>query len=181
VLDLQVLNTDNFSVMNSFFALSEKFWKSSYLPEKPNGTELENRFFNVDLQNMTFENNMFDVVLTSDVMEHVRHSEQAHREIFRVLKTGGIYIFTVPYNPELEQTRILVDTSTDEDVFLCRPQYHGDPLTGGILVYRIFGKSLLAELNNIGFFANNICVNSEKHLVLNGDVFCAFKPDVKNV
>ena len=176
VLDLHVLNTDKFSVMNPFFANSEKFWLSGYFPDKPNGSKLENNVFNVDLQSIPFEDNTFDVILTSDVMEHVRDSEKAHREIFRVLKPGGIYIFTVPYNPELEQTRILVDTTTDEDVFLCRPQYHGDPLTGGILTYRIFGKSLLTELKNIEFSVNDMHINSEKHLILNGDVFCAIKP-----
>ena len=33
-----------------------------------------------------------DLVVTSDVMEHVRLDDKAHREIHRVLADGGVYV-----------------------------------------------------------------------------------------
>jgi hypothetical protein len=36
-------------------------------------------------------------VLTSDVLEHVADAYSAHGEIFRVLRSGGRHIFTVPF------------------------------------------------------------------------------------
>src|SRR5437016_14407750 len=52
---------------------------------------------NKNIEQLTFPDNSFDIVITSDVMEHVRLDERAHQEIQRVLKPGGIYLFTVPH------------------------------------------------------------------------------------
>ncbi|QQR49665.1 class I SAM-dependent methyltransferase [bacterium] len=42
---------------------------------------------------------MFDVVVAFDVLEHVEHDQKMVDEIFRVLKPGGYFVFTVPaYN-----------------------------------------------------------------------------------
>ena len=52
---------------------------------------------NQNLEQLTFSDNSFDIVITSDVMEHVRLDDRAHQEIRRVLKPGGVYLFTVPH------------------------------------------------------------------------------------
>jgi 2-polyprenyl-3-methyl-5-hydroxy-6-metoxy-1,4-benzoquinol methylase len=45
----------------------------------------------------TFENESFDLVITSDVFEHLPDVAPAVREILRTLKPGGAHIFTVPW------------------------------------------------------------------------------------
>ena len=50
----------------------------------------------VDVQAMPFENNSFDVVLCSMVLHYVEDYEQALREIYRVLKPGGLAMLPVP-------------------------------------------------------------------------------------
>lgn len=50
----------------------------------------------MDLQNIPFEDKSFDVVISEEVMEHVEDYNKALDEVYRVLKPGGIYIFTIP-------------------------------------------------------------------------------------
>lgn len=49
-----------------------------------------------DTCNLSYENNAFDMVVAFDVLEHIKNDQQAVSEIFRVLKPGGFFIFTVP-------------------------------------------------------------------------------------
>lgn len=46
--------------------------------------------------NMPFLNNQFDVVFSSNVLEHIFHAQQFQAEIKRVLKPGGIAIHVLP-------------------------------------------------------------------------------------
>jgi ubiquinone/menaquinone biosynthesis C-methylase UbiE len=48
---------------------------------------------------LPFESNMFDVVILSEVIEHVgdENKQTVIDEAWRVLKTGGLFIFTAPY------------------------------------------------------------------------------------
>ena len=59
----------------------------------------------LDIHQMPFEKNSFDVVLCNHVLEHVRDDIQAMREIARVLKPGGFAILQVPFfHPVPEKT-----------------------------------------------------------------------------
>ena len=51
---------------------------------------------NEDLENQTFADETFDLVVSQDVMEHIFNPEKAFSEIARTLKPGGAHIFTVP-------------------------------------------------------------------------------------
>ena len=51
---------------------------------------------NEDLEQQSFAEQSFDLVITQDVMEHVFQPNQAFSEIARTLKPGGAHIFTVP-------------------------------------------------------------------------------------
>lgn len=54
----------------------------------------------MDIHQIPFEENHFDVVLCNHVLEHVRDDIQAMREINRVLKPGGFAILQIPFfNP----------------------------------------------------------------------------------
>jgi SAM-dependent methyltransferase len=94
----------------------------------------------VDLEHIPFPDRSFDIVITTEVMEHVRHVDTAHREIARCLDEDGTYLFTVPYDASLARTWQLIDPVTDEP--LVRPMHmHGDPglREEGIKSYRVFG------------------------------------------
>jgi SAM-dependent methyltransferase len=78
-----------------------------------------------DLENLTFEKESFDLIVTQDVMEHVLDPGRAFAEIARTLKPKGAHIFTVPLvngrGPSLTRARRSVNGMT---VHLCPPEYH---------------------------------------------------------
>jgi ubiquinone/menaquinone biosynthesis C-methylase UbiE len=49
-----------------------------------------------DLRALTFPDQSFDLFITSDVFEHVFEPEKGFGDIARVLKPGGMHIFTMP-------------------------------------------------------------------------------------
>ncbi len=50
----------------------------------------------MDITNILYEDNSFDVILCSHVLEHAVDDRKAMRELFRVLKPGGWGILQVP-------------------------------------------------------------------------------------
>lgn len=133
---------------------------SIYRAEYPLGVKLEGlgpNLTNQNLESLTFEDSSFDIVLTSDVMEHVRLDHLAHREIRRVLRNGGVYLFTVPHGRQPETLhRVIVNDPLDPslDEFAMEPEYHGDAKNLGdnrVLSYRVYGMDLDQELADMGF------------------------------
>ena len=51
-----------------------------------------------DIQNLSFKNATFDMILCNHVLEHVKSDTKAFSEISRILKKKGIAIITVPGN-----------------------------------------------------------------------------------
>ena len=126
------------------------FYQSEYMDNILPGTEINTRLYCQNVEKLTFDNNTFDLVISGDVFEHVRKDFKGFNEISRVLKTGGYHIFTVPCYFDKE-TINRVDTSTEEDISLLPPQYHGDPNRGKILAYRTYGIDIFKNLSNCGF------------------------------
>ena len=152
--------------------LSVSAWK----PGLPAGQVLAPSVTNQNLERLTFPDASFDVVLTSDVLEHVRLEARAHREIRRVLKPGGVYVFTVPHfrdRPTLERVRIVdeSDPSRDEDVL--PREYHGDANSeeGRALAYRSFGIDLDEKLRRLGFDVEYTKRDDPELGILNTELF----------
>ena len=96
-----------------------------------------------DLMALTFPSESFDLVITSDILEHVRRPFQAFREIDRVLKPEGMHVFSIPVQrPIPEGTVTRVNTSGSEDVAILPRRYHSAPKGGRALVYTDFGRDM---------------------------------------
>jgi len=96
--------------------------------------ELKGGILCIDLKNLQFESNYFDLVITEDVLEHIDGINFALTEINRILKPGGQHIFTVP----LHENRRTLDRKC-----LKNEVYHGDPIRAtGALVYTDFGQDI---------------------------------------
>ena len=49
-----------------------------------------------DVTNLKFDNNSFDGVIASEILEHIKDDKKALKEIARVLKPNGILVISVP-------------------------------------------------------------------------------------
>lgn len=96
-----------------------------------------------NLEKLDFPGNYFDLVLTADVLEHVRDLGRALGEIARVLKPGGLHLFTVPYNPKAAAT---VEYAPGRG-----PLHLDSPPTRKIHAARDFGSDVLARLFHPAF------------------------------
>jgi Methyltransferase domain len=81
-----------------------------------------------DLEQQTFSDAEFDLVVTQDVFEHVLNPAKAFAEVARTLKPGGAHVFTIPW---YYWKPTLVRASPDEGGHLrhhVEPDYHCNPI-----------------------------------------------------
>ncbi len=128
-----------------------------------------------DFQKLHYADATFDLVVASDIFEHVRKDEDGYREIFRVLKPEGSFIMTVPYDHSRPNTIIRVDTSGEKDVHLMEPEYHGGG--GHTLTYRNYGRDLLSLLHRMGYSVGHISLHVPAHGITRQSVIIARKGD----
>lgn len=141
------------------------------------GAVVDRGVTNQNLEALTFPDASFDVVLTSDVMEHVRLAAAAHREIRRILRPGGVYLFTVPHDrgraTTLERVRIADPADPARDELLMEPEYHGDANSpdNRALAYRLYGLDLDDELRGLGFEVGYTREDDLAHGIANTELF----------
>ncbi|OKH40204.1 SAM-dependent methyltransferase [[Phormidium ambiguum] IAM M-71] len=58
----------------------------------------------MDITNIQYHDNYFDVILCNHVLEHIPNDDRAMKELYRVLKPGGWAILQVPVDPKLAKT-----------------------------------------------------------------------------
>lgn len=106
-----------------------------------------------DLTDTTYDDCSFNLIITSDIFEHVREPFDGFREMRRILKPGGLHVWSVPaVDPLPKQTVSRIDTKTDEDIPLLPLVYHGSGMSGGrSVVYTDFGMDALKSLAEIPF------------------------------
>ena len=104
-----------------------------------------------DLMRLTFEDESFDLVLTSDIFEHVRRPFDGFREVDRVLKHGGLHIFSIPVkHPMPCDTVSRVDIGGTVDIPILPEHFHGAPMGGRALVYTDFGEDMKEVMSKDG-------------------------------
>lgn len=132
------------NVLNSKFDYINTKFDSNSIRKK-----LDRRKF-ADFQDLHFDNEFFDYIVSSDVFEHVRLDDKAFREVYRTLKNHGYFLMTAPFSYKLNETLIRVKPIGDSDIFLLPPEYHAE----NTLAYRVYGSDIFQKLNSYGF---NVC------------------------
>ena len=125
----------------------QNYSASQFYTDRPLGS-MVNGFGNENLEDMTFSDNTFDVIVAVDVVEHVFHPDRMVKEMLRVVKPGGIALFTTVPNYSLEQCRprATVDENTGRITELSPPIYHGNPIADGALMTWDFGRDFNARI-----------------------------------
>ena len=121
---------------------------SEYMPEANSRGAVRSE----DVQGLTFADASFDLVTHTEVLEHVPDDARAFYELHRVLRPGGIMLFTVPqHGGERTVERARLRNGNIEH--LLAPAFHRDPLRGGagIFAYRDYGRDISGRLRAAGF------------------------------
>jgi SAM-dependent methyltransferase len=124
---------------------------SHYVPSMTAGEASDDGWVNQDLENQTFDDESFDLVVTQDVFEHVFDVDAAAREIARTLRPGGAHVFTTPLVNKSKPTEARALRQDDGSVeLLTPPEYHGNPVDpDGSLVTWHFGYDLAARITEV--------------------------------
>jgi len=96
----------------------------------------------VDITCLPYEDDSFDAIICSHVLEHIHDDKKALHELYRVLKPGGFAILQVPISKSLEVTfEDPTVTSAEER----------ERLFGQFDHVRIYGQDYEKKVENAGF------------------------------
>lgn len=104
-----------------------------------------------DLTRLTYPDACFDLVLTSETLEHVPDLDAALGEIRRVLAPRGRHIFTIPLLPQTSRTFPRAVVMTDGTVEDRAPRIAHPGGDWGYPVFTEFGADLPERLRDAGF------------------------------
>jgi SAM-dependent methyltransferase len=150
VRDLRVAEINRIEGLHEALVSLPHFEASDYTPGAKPG-EIISGVRSEDLTRLTYRDESFDLVLTSETLEHVPDLTAALSEIRRVLVRGGWHVFTIPLLPTVPatfpRTVVCPDGSLD----------HRAPLIShpggdwGYPVFTEFGADLPEILVHAGF------------------------------
>ncbi len=98
--------------------------------------------YKIDITNIDFKNNFFDVIICLHVLEHIKNDRKAIMELYRILKPKGWAIIQCPIDLELEKTY--------EDFNIVTPEEQ-KRLFGAKGHVRIYGRDFKDRLKQGGF------------------------------
>ena len=112
-----------------------------------------------DVQDLTWPDQSFDLCTSTDVFEHVPDDTRAFAEIHRVLRPGGILVFTVPMKM-LGETNERVAIVENQVEHLLPAEFHDDHIRGlgQVLCFRNYGPDIVHRLKDQGFIDAEIVV-----------------------
>jgi SAM-dependent methyltransferase len=150
---LVVYNTEGGRQIHDRLSGMPGYLSSEYYGPTYSGGEMVGRTMHQNLMSLSFEDRSIDLVISSDVFEHIPDPYRAHKEIHRVLKPGGAHVFTVPfYQTAFEDEARTMTDIRGNTVLIKEPLYHRDPIRPeGALVHKIFSLEMLVKLGKIGF------------------------------
>jgi SAM-dependent methyltransferase len=104
-----------------------------------------------DLTRLTYPDGSFDLVVTSETLEHVPDLSAALAELRRVLAPGGQHVFTVPVLPGVERTFARTVLRPDGSLDHLAPDIRHPGGDVGYPVFTEFGADFPEILDRAGF------------------------------
>jgi len=135
-----IVELDPKSPLRHLFEQSDKYIRTYYSGNDESGTIRYDGARCENITGLTFSDNSVDLIVSSDVLEHVPDFNAAMKESARVLVKGGMHVFTVPTFGKTVKRAEFVDGKVKH---LFPPEFHSDPLNpNGILAFWNFGFDL---------------------------------------
>jgi SAM-dependent methyltransferase len=137
--EMNVLELDPHSPLREILKEARTYTRSFYESGKSGSTRPDGAVCE-DVTALTFGDETLDLIISSDVLEHVPFLDKAFSESARVLRPGGAHLFTVPPRAKTKKRADIVDGKIH---YLETPEYHLDPLSPqGILAFWDVGPDL---------------------------------------
>ncbi len=146
---------------------------SEYLGFEYDAGAIVNGLRHEDVENLSFVENRFSLIISNDVFEHIPNPAKAFAECARVLKRGGAMLLTIPFRVDRDKSVARAKISQGKLKHLLKPNYHGNPVSkDGSLVFTDFGWNVLDEMQNSGFsdVSSEIYMSSEFGHLGNGQL-----------
>ena len=145
-IDLVPMRAHEFSSYGATFEFMKRscpqFSFSEFFPRQP---AIVDGIRNEDVTHLSFATDTFDLLTSNGVMEHVPADVQGYRECHRVLRRGGMLIFTVPLYDTPESVQLASLTESGDIVWHAQPEYH-DSRRGGPLSAPTFWRHSLNDM-----------------------------------
>lgn len=116
------------------------------------GYHYESHVRNMNVLNLPFDDNSFDIVICNHVLEHVPDDITAMDQLFRVLKPGGKAVLQVPIS--------LNQQTTHEDLSVTDP-LERERLFGQFDHVRMYGQDYEQRLTRAGFKVQQLDIANE--------------------
>lgn len=146
---LDIVELDPDPPLRPILSVGKSYLRTFYAADLPPGSSRTDGARCEDITRLTLPDQSVDLLVSSEVLEHVPDLQQAGREIARVLRPGGCHVFTVPTvdkGPTLRRACFEGGALKHLET----PEYHGDPLGKGqgILAFWTFGRDAAEWLSN---------------------------------
>ena len=130
-----------------------------------------------DVQKLVLPDGTFDLVTCTEVFEHVPDDRRGFKEIYRILKEEGRFVFTVPLRNDEETLERACLGCNGEIVLLEEPEFHFEWVRGKkrVLAFRTYGRDITKRLSEAGFFPEIRIVEDPRHGIMKVPVVVAVK------
>lgn len=135
-----VLELDPHSPLRRILSGARTYTRTFYEAGRDRGHARADGAVCEDITALTFSDESLDLIVSSDVLEHVPSLDKAFSETARALRPGGAHLFTVPPRAKTKKRVEIID---GEIHHIESAEYHRDPLSPqGILTFWDVGFDL---------------------------------------
>jgi SAM-dependent methyltransferase len=150
VASLRVAEVNRIDGLHAATSQIPGFVYSDYTPGAVPGTKVAG-VRSEDLCRLTYASECFDLLLTSETLEHVPDLASALAEVSRVLVPGGRHVFTVPLLPGVAHTYTRTVIRPDGSFLHLAPEIRHPGGDVGYPVFTEFGLDFPEMLRQAGF------------------------------
>jgi len=123
--ELRVLHFNQINHLSSALRALGDATETCYQPGMERGAKV-GELVNEDICQLTFPSNHFDLAIHSETLEHLFDFNKAQSEVERVLKPGGIQIYTVPLLHSRSTRQRMQLAADGRTLHLLPLSYHGN-------------------------------------------------------